>query len=194
VTGHDVTAAAQMGQLRALIRAIGYDSGAGPAETLGRADRAATGLTLDTTATSVVAHVGRPGNGAPGTREVRWSNAGHPPPMVLRSDGSVELLRTPSEPLLGVVPDGPRPDHAVTLGDGETFVLYTDGLVERRDRDPDEGLERLAAALRDRHDAPLDSLCDTVLAGLAAREHDDDVVLVAVRPRPAASGSPAPPG
>jgi serine phosphatase RsbU (regulator of sigma subunit) len=107
---------------------------------------------------------------------------------VLRADGSAELLRTPSEPLLGVVPDGSRSDHVVALGDGDTLVLYTDGLVERRDRDPDDGFELLAAALRGRQHEPLDSLCDTVLAGLSAREHDDDVVLVAVRPHGAPSG------
>jgi serine phosphatase RsbU (regulator of sigma subunit) len=189
VTGHDVTAAAQMGQLRALIRAVGYDSGAGPAQTLARADRTAAGLALDTMATAVVAHVARPSPAdADAGRVVRWSNAGHPPPAVLRADGSVDVLRAPSEPLLGVLPDGPRTDHSTVLHDGDTLVLYTDGLVERRGRDPDVGLALLAQALDGHQHDGLEVLCEAVLTALGARDHDDDVVLVAVRPHAAPSG------
>jgi serine phosphatase RsbU (regulator of sigma subunit) len=191
VTGHDPAAAAQMGQLRALIRGIAYDSGACPAQTLERADRAAHGLALETTATAVVVRLDPPDPAAPdAARAVGWSSAGHLPPVVLRAHGGVELLWSPSEPLLGVVPERSRTEHRTTLAEGDTLLLYTDGLVERREQDIDDSLALLARTVGDLHAERLDDLCDTVLDRMAVRDHDDDVVLLAVRPVPRPAASP----
>jgi serine phosphatase RsbU (regulator of sigma subunit) len=201
VTGHDPAAAAQMGQLRALIRAIAYDSGSCPAQTLERADRAARGLALETTATAVVVRIepadpsdpraaaGSDAQAAPAGRVVGWSSAGHLPPVVLRADGAVELLGSPSEPMLGVVPEWSRTEHRLTLADGDTLLLYTDGLVERREEDIDDSLALLVSTVDGLHADSLDDLCDAVLDRMAARDHDDDVVLLAVRPVPGPAGA-----
>jgi serine phosphatase RsbU (regulator of sigma subunit) len=102
--------------------------------------------------------------------------------MVVRRDGAVDLLTGPSEPILGVVPEVARTQHTASLADGETLLLYTDGLVERRDEDLDDSLALLRGTLEGLQDQPLGVLCDTVLHRMGARPHDDDVVLVAVRP------------
>jgi serine phosphatase RsbU (regulator of sigma subunit) len=82
----------------------------------------------------------------------------------------------------------------VTLDRGTTVLLYTDGLVERRDSDLDAGLARLQQTLADLVDRPLRDLCDQVLEHLVRGRPEDDVALVAVRlhpqdrPRPAEAG------
>lgn len=206
VVGHDRTAAAQMGQLRGLLRALAYRvSEAMPDETpaavLTRFQHAARGLAVDAMATCVLARIERiPDLPVVGTRTLRWSNAGHLPPVLLHADGTTEVLDTEPDLMLGVATDAPRTDHTVELPDGSTLLLFTDGLVERRDASLDDGLARLRAALTELAGATLDELCDGVLARLAA-DGEDDVALIAVRmhaedaPRPAEAGpNVLPPG
>ena len=82
----------------------------------------------------------------------------------------------------------------MTLDRGVTVLLFTDGLIERRDSDIDDGMERLVDALADLADLPLQELCDRVLERMVEGHPDDDVALVAVRlhpqdrPRPAEAG------
>ncbi|WP_448616655.1 SpoIIE family protein phosphatase [Modestobacter sp. URMC 112] len=196
VLGHNTEAAAAMGQIRSMLRAIAVTTGAGPAEILRRVDQAMTTLQVDTTATAVVVRMEQSeGQARLGLTGVHWANAGHPPPMVIDPDGSVRTLTGPrSELLLGVDDGTRRREFEVTLDPGATLVLYTDGLVERRDQDLDAGLDRLRGALAELAARDLDDLCDELLDRMLPGESDDDVAFVAVRlhpqdrPRPAEAG------
>jgi serine phosphatase RsbU (regulator of sigma subunit) len=181
VAGHDVTAAAEMGQLRSLMRGIAVATGAGPAELLGEVDQAMLTLQAGTIATAVVARL-EPPDGDDRGRTVLWSNAGHPPPMLIRPDGTVtEVTGERTDLLLGVVPEVARTEHTAVVEDGATLFLYTDGLVERRDQSLAEGLGTLRDALADVADRSLDEIRDAVLRRMRPPRRDDDVALVAVR-------------
>ena len=110
VVGHDTEAAAAMGQLRGMLRGIAYRDGAGPAAVLAELDAAIQGLGMDTMATAAIARVEQTAEErAAGTTRVRWSNAGHPPPLLLHHDGRIEELSTArAELMLGVDPATPR--------------------------------------------------------------------------------------
>jgi serine phosphatase RsbU (regulator of sigma subunit) len=202
VVGHGSAAAAAMGQLRGILRALAYDNDEPPAATLGRTDRAAQGLAVATLATAILARVERhPDVPVAGRRVIRWSNAGHVPPLLLAPDGTSRVLHTHPDLMLGVDPSAPRRDHTVDLDDGHTLLLVTDGLVERRGCDLDEGMARLRRVLADLGGKPLDELLDTMLARLVPGAGEDDVAVVAVRaypedrPRPAEAGpNRLPPG
>ena len=178
VCGHDREAAAAMGQVRNLLRGLAYSVQHPPATLLTRLDRALAGLQVDALVTAVVAVV-EP-DGATGGHRVRWSNAGHPPPLLLHPDGRAELLETGAELLLGLDPAAPRSDHRVALAPGSTLLLYTDGLVERRGADLDEGLRWLAGSAAELAGASPDDLCDALLRQVADSA-EDDVVLLALR-------------
>ena len=180
VTGHDTTAAVAMSQLRGVIRTIAYDSDATPAEVLARSDIAAHGLDVATTATALVARIG-PAD-ADGRRELRWSNAGHPVPALLDIDGQVRLLDTKPNRMLGVDPAVQRDGHTAFLAVGQTLLLCTDGLIERRGADYDDGVAALVQALAGLQDLPLDDLAETLLRRLKPAVADDDIALIAVRP------------
>ena len=185
VVGHDSDAAAAMGQLRGLLRALAYDNDEPPSATLTRTEHAARGLAVSTLATVVLARIERhPDVPVSGTRVLRWSNAGHLPPVVLAADGTTTLLETRPDLMLGVDPDAPRADHTVEVADGSTLLLVTDGLVERRDADLDAGLTAMREALRDLGETPLEELCDTLLARMLPEDGVDDVAIVAVRAHP----------
>jgi PAS domain S-box-containing protein len=185
VVGHDTRAAAAMGQVRGLLRGISYSSGGTPAEVLTELDRAVQGLSLDTMATALVARLEAEGAGAGAPVRLRWASAGHPPPVLIGPDGDVSVLDAMSaDLLLGVFPDTPREDRVVDLSCGSTVLLYTDGLVERRDRDIDKGTDALVAALRDCAGLPLEELCDRVLKRLFLPDAEDDVAMLAVRLTP----------
>ena len=183
VTGHDRAAAALAGQLRNMLRGIvcaleGHD----PATVLGTLDRALRQTGVATLATALVAHVEEadPAGGRP--RTFRWSSAGHPPPLLIEANGVATLLERPSEVLLGVSPDVARTHHSVPLSSGATVVLYTDGLVERRDATLDDGLGRLLAAAPELARRPVEDLCDELLVRLDP-ELTDDIALLALRVR-----------
>ncbi len=200
VVGHDSNAAAQMGQLRGLVRALAYTADQTvardtPSVVLSRVERTARGLDVEALATVILGRVERiPDEPVTGRRVLRWSNAGHLPPLLLLADGTSTLLERPTELLLSVAPGTARHDHVEELPDGSTLLLFTDGLVERRGEDLDRGLDRLREALADLGKLPLDRLCDTLLDRLRTDDSDDDVALVAVRsypedrPRPPEAG------
>ncbi|GAB7192955.1 hypothetical protein NUM3379_36640 [Kineococcus sp. NUM-3379] len=177
VMGHDVSAAAAMGHLRTVVRTLAYDREARPAEVLRRTDRAMQGLQVDTLATAVVAQVSPPGPG--GRRELRWCRAGHLPPLLLRPDGSVDLLDGTGL-VLGIDAEHEREDSVGEVLPGSTLLLYTDGLVERRDVSMDERIDVLRAALAELAHLPLDELCDALLVRMLPEGSDDDVAVVAV--------------
>jgi PAS domain S-box-containing protein len=196
VVGHDTRAAAAMGQVRGLLRGIGYSSGGSPAEVLTGLDRAVQGLALDTMATALVARLEQDdADLRAGHTRLRFSSAGHPPPVVLTADGKAYLLdEEPPELLLGVSPDSERREHVAVLDRGATVLLYTDGLVERRDRDIDAGIAELVTVLQDCVGLTLDELCDRVLERLFLPDAEDDVAILALRlfppdePRPPEAG------
>jgi serine phosphatase RsbU (regulator of sigma subunit) len=182
VVGHDTRAAAAMGQLRGLLRGIGYASEAGPAEMLCRLDAAIDGLRISTTATAVVAVLAADADDSGGSTRLRWSNAGHPPPLLLVPGSAPRLLDGhATNLLLGVVADAHRDEHLIDLDEGAVLLLYTDGLVERRGQDLDDGLDQLLSAVGELGDLPLAQLCDELLHRLVPERHDDDVALAAIR-------------
>jgi len=196
VVGHDTAAAAAMGQVRSLLRGIAAYSDAGPAEVLRGLDSAMAVLQIDTMATAAVARFEQTEDeAARGVTRMLWANAGHLPPLALHPDGSVAVLADwKADLLLGVDADVVRTESVVTLDRGSTVLLYTDGLVERRDADLDAGLDRLRTHLRELADLPLQELCDELITRLVDGKPGDDVALVAVRlhpqdrPRPAEAG------
>jgi len=182
VVGHDTAAAAAMGQLRGMLRGIAYREGQRPADVLSDLDAAIQGLGMGTMATAAIARIEQtPEERAAGVTRIRWSNAGHPPPLLLHADGRVEeLAHDRPQLMLGVDPTAQRADAVVTVQRGATLLLYTDGLVEGRD---------LPLA-----DQPLSVLCDEVIERLRPEGLQDDIALVAVRlhredrPRPPEAG------
>lgn len=197
VTGHDSHAAAAMGQIRGIIRTIAYDSGATPATVLERTDQAIRGLNLGpaATATCVVARIERPAEDhGEGARVLRWTNAGHPYPVLIRADGTTEVLNRGNDLLLGVLTGPTRHDHTVPLHDGDTLLLYTDGLTERRGKPLSVSTRILLDALTNTHTTPLEELATHILTTLAPARTADDVAMVLVRlypedqPRPPEAG------
>jgi serine phosphatase RsbU (regulator of sigma subunit) len=193
VVGHDTRAAAAMGQVRGLLRGIGYSSGGSPAEVLTELDRAIEGLALDTMATALVARLEQDADDLrAGQVRLRWSSAGHPPPAILTPDGKALLLDEEApELLLGVAPDTKRREYVTVLEAGSTILLYTDGLVERRDRDLDAGTAELVEVLRACAGLPLEDLCDEVLERLFLPDAQDDVAMLGLRLHP--QDAPRPP-
>lgn len=184
VIGHDVAAAAAMGQARTLLRGIAVTTGAGPAAVLHDLEGAMRLLEVDVLATALVARLDRPDSGASGPTRLRWSNAGHLDPVAVHPDGRVETLEPAvRDPLLGIGEGPGRTEQEVVLAPGSTVVFYTDGLVERRGEHLDAGLARLSEAVRElaAEDLTLDELCDRLLARLVPSGAADDVALVAVR-------------
>ncbi|MFC8923005.1 PP2C family protein-serine/threonine phosphatase [Cellulosimicrobium sp. NPDC057127] len=187
VVGHDLTAAATMGQLRGLVRAIGYDSGEPPARVLERVDAAVEGLALGpaAVATVIVARIEQgPDASRRGERVVRWSSAGHLPPLVVRSHGAVEVLPVLNDLPIGLVPTTTRQEHTVELHPDDTLVLYTDGLVERRDHNIRDDVAALARALEGTHTVSVDDVVKLALARMLPGPGEDDVAIVALRAGP----------
>lgn len=175
VTGHDREATAAMAQVRNLLRGVAFTLGKPPGLILAGLDQAMEGLAVDTYATAVVAQV--KDNGVGGAKQLHWSNAGHPPPVVISADGSARLLDTPANPLLGLGMSE-RADHAIALEPGTTVVFYTDGLVERRGRSIQTGLDWLREDLRGRQGATAEAICDHLVSQLDAKVEDDVALLV----------------
>jgi PAS domain S-box-containing protein len=185
VVGHDTAAAAAMGQLRALLRGIAHFSGAGPVEVLRGLDEAIADMHTDTLATAAVARIESAGM-PDGSRRLRWANAGHPPPILLRPDGTTTVLGGPvGDLMLGVERTARRAESVRELAPGSTVLLYTDGLVERHGSTLDVGTARLCELLARFRDRPLGELCDALLAEMLQGRRQDDVAMVGVRLAPA---------
>jgi PAS domain S-box-containing protein len=186
VVGHDTAAAAAMGQLRGMLRGIAHRPDVGPAQVLTDLDVAIQGLGMRTMATAAVARVEQTSQErAAGLTTLRWSNAGHPPPLLLHADGRVEeLAGQRPELMLGVDPATRRSEHTVTFRRGATVLLYTDGLVEGRDLPLDDGIARLRGALGELGSLPLERFCDAVIERLRPEGLQDDIALVAIRLHP----------
>jgi GAF domain-containing protein len=174
VVGHTLQAATLMGQVRAMLRQAAWDHpGQPPSHALTALELATTGLGVPATGTAVLAHLRRT---AAAQWSMTWSNAGHPPPVLLCPDRSTVLLE--GHDILFGYPrfrSGPRCDHHHVLDAGSTLFLYTDGLVERRDSDVDEGIDRLRVLLAELHGRSPAEMVDTAVEALAPDARDDVV-------------------
>lgn len=178
VVGHGIAAATAMGQLRSALRAYAVE-GADPAAVLDRLSRATRQLDADAMATLLYL-VFDPTSGT-----VRYSGAGHPPPLLVPPDAAPRYLREGRSVPLGVA-GGRYTDGEASLEDGALLVLYTDGLVERRGLSIADGLERLERVVADGPREP-EALCDHVLGTLLDDEGtDDDVALLVLESVPVA--------
>jgi PAS domain S-box-containing protein len=191
VVGHGLRAAASMGQLRNAFRAYGMVE-ASPAEVVARINRLVMTGVEQVMATVLYLVLDRESG------EVSFSAAGHPPPLVIAPGGPHFLEGGRSVPIGATDPAVFRESTAI-LQPGSSLLLYTDGLVERRDTPLGDRLDQLAAAAHSAG-ADLNALCEDVLeAVLGDAEPGDDVALLAVRPLPAVDSQisltlPAEPG
>jgi serine phosphatase RsbU (regulator of sigma subunit)/anti-sigma regulatory factor (Ser/Thr protein kinase) len=178
VAGHGVRAAVTMGRLRTAIQTLAMLE-LPPAETLQQLNELMheLGVREPHFATCVYAVF----DAVTGTCEV--ASAGHLPPLLVRPDGTNELLDVPLAPPLGVG-SGLIQSRTLHIEDGSLLVLYTDGLVEKRSRDIDEGIGRLRDIFGPGSaDEPLEELCKATLAGVYADEHRDDIAVLMARLR-----------
>jgi serine phosphatase RsbU (regulator of sigma subunit) len=184
VMGHDLDAAAAMGQLRSVLRGYAWD-GDDPATVLHRLDRLVTGLGMAQLATAVY---GRMQLEPSGNARLDYANAGHPPPVLRRPDGTTEVLTGGHAPLIGLPIETERDLATLCVEAGSILVLYTDGLVEDSDRPAEEGVAALRSVLETAPaDAGPEELCDLVLSGLSRKHgHADDVALLILRLDPPA--------
>ncbi|WP_329114037.1 SpoIIE family protein phosphatase [Streptomyces sp. NBC_01353] len=172
VMGHGIHAAAVMGQLRTAVRTLARH-GVPPAQLLRSLDAAVADLGEDEMATCVYAvH-------DPATGGVVIARAGHPPPAVATADGAITFLEGPPGTPLGTGAQDFRTEE-LRLPPGSLLVLYTDGLIEARDRDLDQGMDQLAQALL-HIEQPLSQLCDDILAQLLPCAPSDDVAVLLAR-------------
>ncbi|MEV5551846.1 SpoIIE family protein phosphatase [Streptomyces sp. NPDC052309] len=181
VVGHDLEAAAGMAQLRNMLRAYAASQQKPPSKIVEWLDRATLDIAEVSMATLVFA---RMSENADGRCELSWTNAGHPPPLLVTREGVARYLTEGHGILLGVAPEQVRPDATAELPPGATLLLYTDGLIESPGHTLDEGLDRLrrhAAALAHR---PLESFTDELLARARPPDNDDDVALLTLRHEP----------
>jgi PAS domain S-box-containing protein len=170
VVGRGLQAASAMGQLRSAVRALA-GAGLGPQAVVRHLDTFVEQVEAAQYATLVYAEVD------PATGEVVLAAAGHLPPVLLGAEPEL-YMGGRSTPLGIPTTVMPRIDATFTLAPGEGFLLYTDGLVERRRESLDVGLDRLLTAIRERPDAAPDQLVETLVDPTAA---DDDVCVLVFR-------------
>ncbi|MFD7514964.1 SpoIIE family protein phosphatase [Streptomyces niveus] len=144
IAGHDLDAATAMGRVNSILRGLAYDSGpaASPAATLSRLDRIVQALDSPSMVTAVHAVLHRQADNA---WHIALSNAGHPPPLLIPADAPSRYLHdlTAADPPLCVGEALPRNDLHAVIREGDTLVLYTDGLVEVPGTDIGDGLRHL---------------------------------------------------
>ena len=183
VVGHDVEAAAAMGQLRSVVRSYIFDIQT-PGPVLERVDQLVAGMRVPRPAGLVMSTLTRTDD----TWRLEYSRAGHLPALHVRS-GHVAMLDAAGGPLIGFG-GVPRTTGAVDLEPGDVVVYYTDGLIERRDRGLRDGIAALAsvAAAVTARDAA--GVGEELLSRLADHREDDVAIVVVRVPSPLDSSSP----
>jgi hypothetical protein len=175
VAGHGLAAATLMGQLRTAMRAYAMDL-ADPGEVLTRLHALIRHLDPDHCATAILAMV-TPGG------QMSLATAGHPPPLLRDTDGSVRRLEYPG-PMLGLPVDHTYLATTVPLRSGATLLFYTDGLIERRDAIIDAGIDQLADVFGVAAGGPeriADTVCEVMLAD-SSREDDTCLLICQLTP------------
>jgi serine phosphatase RsbU (regulator of sigma subunit)/anti-sigma regulatory factor (Ser/Thr protein kinase)/transcriptional regulator with GAF, ATPase, and Fis domain len=173
--GHGLSAATVMGQVRSACRALLFDRPS-PGAALSGIDRFAARLPGAQCTTAFCAVLN------PDTGELVYSSAGHPPPILVLADGTIRMLDDGHTIALGVRPDWSRPEARVTIPPRATLALYTDGLVERRRIELEDGIARVATLVQDGGVSALDDLANQIMSGLApSGGYQDDVVLLLYR-------------
>ncbi|RRS01523.1 PP2C family protein-serine/threonine phosphatase [Glycomyces terrestris] len=176
VVGHGLEAAAVMGMLRSVLSAAmrALERPAHALEVLGLYARSMESALNSTAAEAMV---------DPRSGLIIYSNSGHLPPVLVHPDGEFELLDQVLDPPLGARPQHvPCSQAGQPYASGDTLVLYTDGLIERRDEDIDVGLDRLCRTLARHRALGPRQMADAVLEdlGVAGGAHDD-ISLIIVR-------------
>ncbi|MFB7557340.1 SpoIIE family protein phosphatase [Streptomyces brevispora] len=183
VVGHGLHAAATMGQLRTAVQNFSTLD-LPPDELLSHLDELVARMDQDEQVVGGIAVTGATCLYAiydAVTGRCSVARAGHPGPALVLPDHTVEFPEIPAGLPLGI---GGMPFEATELQvpEGSRLVLYTDGLIERLDRDFDSGLEQLSQALADRDRTP-EETCDDVLEAMLPTRPGDDVVLLVARTR-----------
>jgi len=173
VVGHDVEAAAAMGQLRSVVRAYAYEIET-PGPVLERVDRLVAGMRIPRAASLVLATLTRDASGW----GLEYSRAGHLPVLLVRG-GHASQLADASGSLIGFG-HRPRPTARNDLRPGDVLIFYTDGLIERRDRSLREGIDALMAACEQVTAIDSAGVGEELLSRLADAP-EDDVAVVVVR-------------
>lgn len=182
VVGHGIPSSATMGRLCTAVRTLA-DVDLSPDELLTHLDDLVIHLASDDSGAEA-AEFGATCLYAvydPVSRRLSLAAAGHPPPALVLPDGTASVIPMTAGPPLGV---GGLPFEAteLELPEGSVVALYTDGLIEDRDRDVDHATDELCRALTAPADT-LDTLCDTVLKAVLPEEPGDDVALLLARTR-----------
>ena len=175
VVGHNIDSASIMGQLRSLLRAYAIDREQ-PSDVMHCTNTALTQLLPEAMATAAYAVLDL------ATGDFTYANAGHPPPVCTSATGDVEYLDDAAGTMLGAPGNGVFTTGYRRLGPGDALLLYTDGLIEARDRDITAGFGALASAMRQGGTRSAEQTCATAqatLLGTAPRA--DDVCLLAAR-------------
>ncbi|MBN1093366.1 SpoIIE family protein phosphatase [Blastococcus sp. TML/M2B] len=169
VVGHDITAAATMGQLRSVYRALLAD-GPAPGAVVERLQAGWPLLGLRRMATALFASLDS------ATGRLRIASAGHPPPVLI-TGGRASFLPVPPSRMLGA-PPSIADEWIGVLPEGATLVLFTDGLVESRSADIDEGFAALLHAASSAGTSDPGALCDHLLRELTGPHRADDIALL----------------
>ena len=172
VAGHGLEAASVMGQLRMAVRAYALE-GHQPADIVAHADAVLRVVAPDEIATMTYAEV------YPASGTVRFVGAGHPPPIAIDAEGA-RYLELPKQPPIGVATGWVYEEVVVDIDPGAKVVLYTDGLIDRRDIALEEGLDRLLAAAGEDPGRPVETVCRELITALAPSEAADDIALLAM--------------
>ncbi|MGW1785542.1 SpoIIE family protein phosphatase [Streptomyces sp. NPDC002143] len=183
VVGHGIHSAATMGRLRTAVRTLA-DVDLPPDELLTHLDDMVIHLAMDRSGGADVAELGATCLYAvydPASRRFTVASAGHPPPVVSLPDHMAEVVTLAAGPPLGV---GGLPFESteLELPEGSLIALYTDGLIESRDRDIDRGTAELCRVLTPSSES-LEAACDAVLKSLLPQRPGDDVALLLARTR-----------
>jgi len=170
VVGHDLTAAVAMSRLQLLLRHAAA-SGAGPAAALQALDTADPAITGTDMATVAYAEYD------PDAQTLTYACAGHLPPLLLTSQTGATYLTGGRSPAIGL--GGPAAQETLGVPAGTRLVLYTDGLIERRNQSLDDAMDHLAATAAALPAADAQAWCDTLLAALTGDDTLTDDIAVA---------------
>lgn len=180
VSGHDLHAAAAMAATRNMLRALVFDRSSPPGAVLTQLDRTLETVTDNRVTTTALARIEPEGS----RWRLRWSTAGHVPPLLVTRERHVVLLLAEPGLPLGVDTEQPRPDHSRLLPPEATVVFFTDGLIEHPAHPIDESLSELAGLAAAHAALPLPEFV-RALADHHPSDGHDDMAILAVRVPPA---------